>query len=156
VEGRTCQELLHELLGRTYAADGAEYGLAVACYTLQHPARRSDTALEWAHVQLREAVAAGRPLGEARRAARARFDQRRFRPASAPPDPLRPVLAGAGWRMTIAGAAALPAGPDAARLLAWARAIAADIDERRAGSADRRAGVSERAGPSAEKGRQLP
>ena len=58
--------------------------------------------------------------------------------------------------MTIADAAALPAGPDAARLLAWARAIAAEIDERRAGRAERRASVSESAEQSTEKGRQMP
>jgi hypothetical protein len=30
-DGRTCAELLHDLLVRKYAGDGAEYGLVVAC-----------------------------------------------------------------------------------------------------------------------------
>jgi hypothetical protein len=127
VGGRTCQDLLHDLLERKYAADAAEYGLVVACYTLQHPARQSVKALEWAHFHLALAVQQGLPLQEVRRAARARFDQGRVR-ATAPP--LRPTLEGIRWRMTITRLAAPASGDDAARSLEWARTILEDLATR--------------------------
>jgi hypothetical protein len=124
-EGRTCQDLLHELLERKYAADAAEYGLAVACYALQHPTRQSDTALEWAHFHLTLAAQHGLPLEEVRRAARARFDQRRHRTAAAS---IRGALRQGLWRTTIGQLDEVPAGSDAERILAWARTILEDID----------------------------
>ncbi|MGH2354241.1 MAG: DUF5946 family protein, partial [Chloroflexota bacterium] len=45
---KTCQEVLHDLLDRTYAGGADEladaYGLAIACYALQHPAGLPDEA----------------------------------------------------------------------------------------------------------------
>jgi hypothetical protein len=120
--------MLHDLLECKYATDAAEYGLAVACYTLQHPARQSDKALEWARFHLALAIEHGLPLDEVRRAARARFDQHRYR---APSPPVRNLLHRARWRMTIGDLAPCPAGPpagcDAARILLWARTIQEDI-----------------------------
>jgi hypothetical protein len=124
-QGRTCQELLHELLERKYAADAAEYGLAVACYTLQHPARQSAKALEWAHFHLTLAVQHGLPLDAVRRAARAQFDQHRYQATASP---VRSVLHRARWHMTIGQLDASASGTDAERLLCWARAILEDVD----------------------------
>lgn len=123
--GRACQELLHDLLQRKYAADAAEYGLAVACYTLQHPSRQSGKALEWARFHLTLAVQRGLPLDEVRRAARARFDQRRYRPAAAS---VRDALHRTRWRMTIGQFDTQPADNDAERILGWARTILEDIE----------------------------
>ncbi len=124
VDGRTCQEFLHALLEREYD-DAAAYGLAVACYTLQHPARQSDTALEWARFHLALAVRHGLPLEEVRRTARVRFDQRRYR-STVPPRRLS--LEGWRWRMTIAQISASTAGGDAERVLQWARTILEDLE----------------------------
>ncbi|HEX2037132.1 MAG TPA: DUF5946 family protein [Chloroflexota bacterium] len=126
VGGRSCEDLLHDLLERTYGA--AEYGLVVACYTLQHPARQSARALEWAEFHLTQAVLHGPPLDDVRRAVRAHFDQRRSRAEGAPP---RPALRGSSkWRMTISHVAGLAAGDDAERLLRWARAVLDDLHPR--------------------------
>jgi hypothetical protein len=124
-DGRTCSDLLHDLLVRKYAGDGAEYGLVVACYTLQHPTRQSNKVLEWARFHLTVSVQHGLPLAEARRASRARFDQRRARPGT---PASRVTVPAAGWRMTIAQLEAPPAVGDAARILLWARTILEDVD----------------------------
>jgi hypothetical protein len=121
--GQTCQDLFHRLLERKYAPDAAEYGLAMACYTLQHAARQADTALEWARFQLTMAVEGGLPLAEVRRAARARFDRRR---RLAQP-PVRHALQGVRWRMTIAQLEGQSGRSDAESILAWARCILEDI-----------------------------
>ena len=124
VDGRACQDLLHDLLDRKYATDAAEYGVAVACYTLQHPARQSGRALEWARFHLRLAVEHGLPLAETRRAARARFDQRR---REAPwPEPV--ASPAGGWRINIGQLATLPGRDDAERILEWARAILENLE----------------------------
>jgi hypothetical protein len=125
LDGRNCQDLLHDLLERTYAADAAEYGLVVACFTLQHPARQSAKALEWARFHLALAVQHGLPLEEVRRAARARFDQHRRATA----EPLRAARHGMRWRMTIDQLAAPPMRSDAERLLLWARTILEDMHD---------------------------
>ncbi|MGH2352882.1 MAG: DUF5946 family protein [Chloroflexota bacterium] len=122
--GQTCQELLHDILEKKYAADAAEYGIAVACYALQHPAQQTDRTLEWAHFHLTVAVEAGLSLEEIRRLARARFDQRRYR---APPGSLRTALARAAWQMNIRDLDALAGGTDAGRILHWARTVLEDI-----------------------------
>jgi hypothetical protein len=67
----------------------------------------------------------GLPLAEARRASRARFDQRRARPGA---EPSRVTMPAAGWRMTIAQLEAPPEVGDAARILLWARTILEDVD----------------------------
>jgi hypothetical protein len=123
-DGAACSDLLHDLLERVYTLDAAAHGLAVACYMLQHPGQQEDDALQWAHFHLTLAVRHGLPLGEARRLARARFDQRRFRTAGRL---VRAALRRVEWRMTIDGLE-LSSSPGAAPVLRWAGAILDDID----------------------------
>jgi hypothetical protein len=122
--GAACSDLLHDLLERVYTLDTAAHGLAVACYMLQHPEQQEDDALQWAHFHLTLAVRHGLPLAEARRLARARFDQRRFRNAGRL---VRAALRRVDWRMTIDGLE-LSTSLGAAPVLRWASAILDDID----------------------------
>ncbi|MGH2350022.1 MAG: DUF5946 family protein, partial [Chloroflexota bacterium] len=126
IAGRTCQDLLHDLLGRKYAAETAEYGLAIACYTLQHPAQQTDEALEWAHFQVVEAAEHDSPLDEIRMVARAQFDHLDQRRSRAPPESLRATIDGLEWRRNIGDLTA--AGFDTASIRLWARAIIADLN----------------------------
>jgi hypothetical protein len=121
--GRACQDRLHGLLERAFTADAA-YGLAVACYMLQHPARQSDRALQWAHFHLTVALRHGLTPDEARRTARARFDHHRERVASAAVQAVRGAIR---WRMTIAQVD--PAiGEGAPSLRRWAETVLADVE----------------------------
>jgi hypothetical protein len=139
--GVGCPELLHDLLERTFAVDAAAYGVAVACYVLQHPAAQQDAALEWARFQLMLVVEQGLPLQAVRREARARFDRHR-RQATRPP--LRAALQRTPWRMTIgqlppAGAAGFAPG-----LLRWARTILEDLRDATAAGDSRSGGGGRR------------
>ena len=122
--GRPCQDLFHELLERAYAAGPAVYGLAVACYTLQHPVPHRSKTVEWAYLQIHAAVTHGLPLDAPRQAARAHFDRRHGQPhiprgVTGP----RPAT----WRMDVTQVVAgLPTG-DAERILEWASAILQDV-----------------------------
>src|SRR5262245_24926453 len=112
----SCQERLHALLERSFAADAA-YGLAVACHMLQHPARQTDRALQWAHFHLTVALRQGLTPEQARQTARARFDQHRDRVATGAVAAVRRPIR---WRATIALLDA-PAGAGSVR--DWAEAV---------------------------------
>jgi hypothetical protein len=116
--GETCQDVLRVLLAET-STEAAEFGLVVACYTLQHPGDQTERSLAWAHLHLLAALEGGLSLEESRRLARARFD--RHQGGRAPP----PAPRRRRWRMTIHDLAGRPTSADL--LLAWARAILEDL-----------------------------
>jgi hypothetical protein len=115
---------LQLLLARQSAADAAAYGLAVACYALQHASQQSDPILDWARYYVREAVQGKRSLAETRQRVRSRSEQDRD-PRSI--TPLRLTLAGVPWQMSIGDLEAIPVDSDAERILFWAGRIAEDI-----------------------------
>jgi hypothetical protein len=122
--GKTCQDLLHLLLTRQSATDAAAYGLAVACYALQHSSQQSDLILDWARYYVSEAVQGKRSLEETRQRVRSRSEQDR--------DPrsitsLRLTLVGIPWRVSIRDLDAMPVDSDAERILLWAGLIIEDI-----------------------------
>jgi hypothetical protein len=122
--GKTCQDLLRLLLARQSAADTAAYGLAVACYALQHFNQQSDLILDWATYYVSEAVESKRPLEETRQRVRSRSEPDR--------DPrsitsLRLTLVGIPWRVSVRDLEAMPVDSDAERILLWAGLIVEDI-----------------------------
>jgi hypothetical protein len=115
---------LHLLLARQSATDAAAYGLAVACYALQHASRQSDPILDWARYYVSEAVQGKRSLAETRQRVRSRSEPDRD---SQSITPLRLTLAGLPWQMSIRELEALPVDSDAERILFWAGRIVEDI-----------------------------
>jgi hypothetical protein len=122
--GRTCQHLLHAFLDKKSLTDAAAYGLAVACYTLQHPHWQSDKTLEWAYFHVMEAAQTGLSLADIRQRVRFRFDQTRTHPSI---ETLRPLLAERTWRMNIGDLDIIQAATDAERILVWAALMIEDM-----------------------------
>jgi hypothetical protein len=118
---------LQQLLARQSAPDNSAYGLAIACYALQHASQQSDPILDWAHYYVTEAVQGKRSLEETRQRVRARLDQDRD-PRSM--TPFRLTLVGTPWRMSIADLPTMPVDSDAERIRLWAGLIAEDIRAR--------------------------
>jgi hypothetical protein len=118
---------LRQLLARQSATDTAAYGLAVACYALQHASQQSDVILDWAHYYVSEAVQGKRSLEETRQRVRSRSDQDRA-PRSI--TPLRLTLIGVPWRVSIRDLESLPVESDAERILLWAGLIVEDLRAR--------------------------
>ena len=123
-DGRTCEDLLHLLLGETSRANPAAYGLAVACYTLQHARRQSDSTLEWAYYHVVEAVRSELSLREVRDNVRSGFDRDCDHP---PVGSLRSVLATISWHVNVGDLAGIPAETNADRILRWARRVVEEI-----------------------------
>jgi hypothetical protein len=122
--GITCEELFHQLLARQSATDAAAYGLAVACFALQHASQQSDAVLDWARYYVSEAVQGKGSLEETRQRVRARSDQDR---AHRSMTSLRLTLLGLAWRACIRDLEAMPVESDADRILLWAGLIEEDL-----------------------------
>jgi hypothetical protein len=124
MNGRTCQDRLHSFLEKKSLTDAAAYGLAVACYTLQHPGWQSDTSLKWAYFHVIEAVQTELPLAEIRQRVRTRFDQNHHHPSV---EALRRLLANRSWRMNINELDVIQAKTDTERILIWATLVMRDM-----------------------------
>jgi hypothetical protein len=127
LNGRTCQDLLRRFLGKASLTDPAAYGLAVACYALQHASRQSDITLDWAHYYVVEAAQRTRPLAEIRQRIRSRFDQDRDHPSIAS---FRSALADLPWQMNIGDLEVMQPDTDAECILIWAGRIVEDLHTR--------------------------
>ncbi len=122
--GTRCEDLFHALLAQHSLTDRTAYSLAIACYTLQHPARQVEPSLAWAYCQVMAAVQADLPLTGLDAQTRSRFDQPHERTA---PRGLRRALEGQVWRTTIGDLERLAGSSQGEAILVWARHVSADI-----------------------------
>lgn len=118
----SCREQLCRALLDELPEDGAAHALAVACFTLQHPAVQSAEALSWARFHLEGTLAPPLDRGGLRARASSHVE------AMSSPLPPRPagVPLGVVWRLTVADLPSLE-GDGIERAHAWARATLASL-----------------------------
>ncbi len=118
----SCREQLRRALLDDLDEGVAEHLLAVACFTLQHPAAQSADSLRWARFHLEGSLVPALDRGA--------LLQRASRHVESMSSPLgvraAGVPIGVSWRVTVAELPELPAEP-LARAHAWGRATLEDL-----------------------------